>query len=285
MIYQLIFFLLVSGAFAGIQEINPGVTGAGIRKMKSNHLAIEPENSNQKLLISIGGTESWTSESLNPLRWAAEEGFFGIAVDYPNQVISTICQKSTDPTCFDRYRREIVYGQDVSPLISVDQANSIISRTQALVQWLAKKNTKWNVFLDGTTLRWERVTLIGHSQGAGHIAFISKFHQVEKVIMTGGPHDYFPGIGPAPWLTISSRTSSKNLYAFLHWQDFFGTETPIGSARALMHGQSTVLEDIDTHIPESSRAQIFITSHPESDPHNSLMNVEFRDVWKTILAF
>ena len=281
---MVILFLLITSVFANVREIDPALTGAGIQKMKSPHLAIVPERSQGKLLISIGGTGSKTSESLNPMKWATEEGYFSLAVDYPNQVISTVCQKSTERACFDRYRREIVFGQDVSPLLNVDAQNSIMNRIVKLVEWLGKNDPAWKVFINGSELRWDLVTLIGHSQGAGHIAFISKFYPVKKVIMTGGPHDYFPGSGPAPWVTIPGRTLSQNLYSFLHWRDFFGTETPVGSSRALMKGQATVLEEIDTWIPAGSNAQIYITDHPENDPHNSLMNEEFRDVWKTLLA-
>lgn len=268
MMYAIIFFVL-SAAMAG--EVLPTATDAKIRQVTGPHQVYAAKTTSAKTLITIGGTNSHPAEFKNVHMWAVERGYRVIGLDYENEVISTLCQTSADRTCFDNYRSEIVFGQAVSPLVKVNEANSIAHRLLKLFLHL-----KWNV-------DWKDVVLVGHSQGAGHVAFLAKQFDVHKVIMTGGPHDYYPGHGPADWTLESSETDPRDYYAFLHEKDFFGTETQLGSARVLtgeLNGEAVKIYD---DVPAHTRAQIFISDYPFQDPHNSFTDVAYRKVWEFLL--
>lgn len=268
MIFTMILFVF-SAAMAG--EVAPSVTDAKIRQVTGPHQVYAAKASTAKTLITIGGTNSHPGEFKSVHQWAVERGYRVIGLDYENEVISTLCQTSGDHKCFDNYRSEIVFGQAVSPLVKVNESNSIAHRLLKLFLHL-----RWNV-------EWQDVVLVGHSQGAGHVAFLAKKFNVHKVIMTGGPHDYYPGLGPAAWTLESSETDPRNFYAFLHEKDYFGTETQIGSARVLTGELNTELVKIYDDIPASTSGQIFISNYPFHDPHNSFTNVVYRKVWEFLL--
>ncbi len=62
-------------------------------------------------------------------------------------------------------------------------------------------------------LRWDRIVVGGHSQGAGHAAFLAKEHNLAGIIIFAGPGDFVTGRGPAPWLYEENVTPSERMYA------------------------------------------------------------------------
>lgn len=233
------------------------MTDKNIRTVKGNHQYFLPEKDNGKVLITIGGTNSAPSEFRNVHQWAVAKGYRVLGVDYENEVISTICQYNTDRTCFDKYREGIVF----------DGVSSIQNRLLQLLIHL-----RWSVL-------WENVVLVGHSQGAGHVAYLAKHFRVSKVIMTGGPHDFYPGHGPAAWTLAPSHTDPALFISFLHWKDFFGTETQIGSSKALMGN----VDVISIHNQIIREGQIYISDYPFQDPHNSFTDRAYEKVWDKLL--
>lgn len=265
----LLFALFISSAFA--IDIFPHDTDKQVRTVKGPHQVYAAKTAGAKVLITIGGTNSHPAEFKNVHMWALEKGYNVIGLDYENEVISTLCQSSTDYTCFDDYRSEIVFGQPLSHLVKVNERNSIAHRILKLFLHL-----RWNV-------DWEDVVLVGHSQGAGHVAYLAKHFNVAKVIMTGGPHDYYPAHGPADWTLERGETHPSKFYSFLHWKDFFGTESQIGSSRVLIGDLNSEVVNISDEIPANSRGQIFITDLPFPDPHNSFTSEKFKKVWDYLL--
>lgn len=284
----LLFFALGAKADPIVRTVNPAVTGAGIARATSLHqVVLDPWVSRRgSLVLTIGGTGSTTTEFSFVQQVAAAAGYHVLGLDYPNQVISTVCQKRTEPSCFDDYRAEIITGVDVSPLVSVNRTNSILNRTVRLIEHLATTHPKegWSQYLlpDGS-LDWSRIVLIGHSQGAGHVAYISKMFTVQGIVMMSGPHDKYVG-GLANWVLVPGKTPVDRLFAFFHAQDFFGCDLQVEVARGMISDPDAKLERIAREIPMSSDAQIFITDVPAADPHNSLAKAEFVNVWKSLLS-
>jgi pimeloyl-ACP methyl ester carboxylesterase len=266
--YAILFFV-ISAAMAG--EVDPSVTNAKIRQVKGPHQVFQAKTLNAKTLITIGGTNSHPADFRNVHEWAIERGYRVIGLDYENELTSVVCQTNPDRTCFDNYRSEIVFGQPVSPIVKVNESNSIAHRLLKLLLHL-----KW-------TVEWQDVVLVGHSQGAGHVAFFAKQFNVHKVIMTGGPHDYFPGYGPAAWTMERSETDVRSYYSFLHEKDFFGTDAPVGTSRVLIGEINAEVLSIHNDIPANTRAQIFMSNLPFQDPHNSFTNVAYKKVWDFLL--
>lgn len=276
---NLLFLILFhSFVFAAEELIQPPVTGAGIYRINSDHIVVTPARPRGKLLITIGGTGSRTEEFRHVIDWASEKGYHVIAVDYPNGVISTICQKSPDKKCFDQYREEIILGHPVSALVNVNEANSLLSRIRQLVKYLSQKNS-WKPFF-GNDVKWEKATLVGHSQGAGHVAYLSKIFGVKKVIMTGGPHDQYADGTLAAWVEEPGVTGEEKYFSLLHRDDFFGTVEALGVSRSLS-GETEVTYFRD--VLPSQKTQILMSDFPFRDPHNSLNDNIYKNVWDFLL--
>lgn len=265
----IIFIIFLSSAYA--LEIFPHDTDKKIRTVKGPHQVYAAKTSGSKVLITIGGTNSRPSDFRNVHMWAHDMGYNVVGIDYENEVSSTVCQSSTDYSCYDEYRSEIAFGQPMSDLVRVNERNSIAHRILKLFLHL-----RWSV-------DWEDVVLVGHSQGAGHVAYLAKYFNVSRVIMTGGPHDYYPNHGPANWTLERGETHPSRFYSFLHWKDFFGTEIQIGSSRVLTGNLNSEVVNIDDEIPSGTRGQIYITDLPFPDPHNSFTNERFSKVWDYLL--
>lgn len=207
------------------QTISPSLTDASIQTINGNDhyvsflSSVTPRN---QLLVFFGGTNSTTGRLRLFCDFAASKGFHVINLAYPNTVAAEACSNSSDMDCATKFRAEIAFGIDGSSLVSVNYANSIENRLKKLLEYLAQKDPKglWEQYLQNGSIFWSKLILSGHSQGAGHAAYIAKSKNVKRVIMFSGPND-FSNVANAPfnWLSSSSVTPSANYYAFLHLRD------------------------------------------------------------------
>lgn len=241
-------FLLFNVCYAQIKSyyINPDSTYLGITMIHSGHfITVNTSNTSaKKLLISIPGTTGPGDVMRSFDSVAAIEGYHAISLDYPNNRNTASLVNSTDKEAFDKFRQEIDFGTPVSDSVNVDTLNSIVNRITKLVIYLAKTRPieGWNYFLDGDHILWERVTLAGHSQGAGHVSYIAHAFRVHKVIMLSGPQDFLEHFDmPAPWLSAPSKTSYSSYYSFLHDRDAYNTQRQIRDDLATMHTDSSVV--------------------------------------------
>jgi hypothetical protein len=196
---------------------------------------------------------------------AALEGYHAISIDYPNNRNTASFINSTDKAAFNKFRQELDFGTPVSDSVNVDSLNSIVNRITKLVIYLAKTRPGegWNNFLDHEQITWERVTLAGHSQGAGHVSYIGHAFKVHKVIMLSGPQDFLANFDmPAPWLSASSKTPYSSYYAFLHDDDAYNTQRQIRNGLAAMHADSSVIYRFQNMDAFPKQDRIFISDIP-----------------------
>ena len=251
--------------------VQPQDTGAGIAEIKGPHVAYwNPETSNHKLLITIGGTTAKPEDLADFASTAVDLGYHVISVDYFNLVITTACRESTDKMCFDKFRREIILGAPVSDLMEVDEKNSLVSRLHKFMQYLVARDPQWKEFYQNGDFKWDKVVLMGNSQGAGHAAFLSKMHEVARVVMLIGPQDHFKD-HPAPWLTQEGATPGNRYYSFLHRDDYFDSKLQLACYEYLCHCHDM--------------SHVIITTKAVEDTHNSLLTPMFRDEWTKLLNF
>ncbi|MEP7318774.1 MAG: hypothetical protein ABI921_08525, partial [Panacibacter sp.] len=246
-IITFLFAISISGTvcFAQVKNyyISPDSTYPGIEKIHNGHfVTVNMSNtSGKKLLVSIPGTTGHGDVMRSFDSVAALEGYHAISIDYPNNRNTASFINSTDKAAFNKFRQELDFGTPVSDSVNVDSLNSIVNRITKLVIYLAKTRPGegWNNFLDHGQITWERVTLAGHSQGAGHVGYIGHTFKVYKVIMLSGPQDFLTNFGmPAPWLSASSKTPYSNYYSFLHDDDAYNTQRQIRNGLAAMHADS-----------------------------------------------
>ncbi|HWB93103.1 MAG TPA: hypothetical protein VG605_14670 [Puia sp.] len=209
-------------------------------------------------------------------------GFHVISLDYMNNVITTACSGSTDSSCFDDYRQEIVFGTPVSNKVEVDSVNSIVNRLSKLLVFLAKNDPSgnWNRFLQDNRPRWDRIVVAGHSQGAGHAAYLGKSFRLAGVLMFSGPQDYLQVFhAPAPWQFRKGLTPVSRYYAFLHLRDPFHYSYQAADVSAVINKPPTDTTMVYPGTPVTSTKHILVNNIETPNPHGSTLKEEFIPVW------
>lgn len=263
-------------------RIDPAQTDPAIAQARGPHLAlVDPAaDPNGYLLVSLGGTNSLPQDFLAFDRLAAQQGYSVVGLDYPNTVITTACKTSLQPDPCTLFRREIVSGEQVSDLVQVDQHNSIENRLEALLRYQAQHDPEhFADFIGPDGVQWEKIVVVGHSQGSGHAAFLAKKHPMKAAILLAGPQDT-TAAGPASWLSAPSQTPADDYLSFLHQDDFFDSKSQLAAVRLLREdpqGQATVVDK------NSSEAPVIMTTAQVRDPHMSVIGDQFKDVWEGLL--
>ncbi len=262
-----IFISLVCFAQIKSYYISPDSTYQGIEKIHGGHfVTVNMSNtSGKKLLISIPGTTGPADVMKSLDSVAALEGYHAISIDYPNNRNTATFINSTDKAAFNKFRQELDFGTPVSDSVNIDSLNSIVNRITKLVIYLAKTRPGegWNNFLDHEQIIWERITLAGHSQGAGHVSYIGHAFKVHKVIMLSGPQDFLSNFDmPAPWLSAASKTPYSSFYSLLHDDDAYNTQRQIRNDLAAMHTDSSVIYRFQNMDGFPKQSRIFISDIP-----------------------
>jgi len=89
-------------------SVSPDSTGPGIRIIHGNHFAYSSGSvpSRHRLVLMIQGTGS-SAQNLSFFdTMIASMGYPVISLDYPDNVITTVCSNSKDSSCFDGFRQE-----------------------------------------------------------------------------------------------------------------------------------------------------------------------------------
>lgn len=208
------------------REIAPSLTGPGFIGSQSPHIAINPGPATAargKLFVMLPGTFAVPRTYRLITRTAPTQGFHAIGLTYPNdEAIEGLCGSSNDPDCAGRARREVITGEDTSPLVAIDANNSIINRLRALLIYLRSNfpGEGWDQYLNGNEPVWSRITVAGHSQGGGHAGFLGKLFSLDRIAMFSSPGD--TGVAPgssAQWLTLPNITPASRQYGFTHTRD------------------------------------------------------------------
>jgi pimeloyl-ACP methyl ester carboxylesterase len=290
-IYQLqyplfTFLLCICGFIAHAQvqlEVDPAATDRNISKVHTPHVALynNAVKTQRKLVLMIPGTGASAFSCMDFQKSLRDMGFHVIGLDYANKVITTACTESSDSACFDHFRQEIVFGTPVSEKTTVDSTNSIYNRFYKLLVYLNKNDPagQWDTFLSGGQIKWSNVIVTGHSQGAGHAAYLAKRFKVARAVMLSGPQDYFSKLDrPAPWLSDNGKTPKSRLYAFLHKDDPFNCSWQMaGNIKLRKNAIDTVSVHPDLPV---SHGHILLTDVKTKSPHGASLLPVFEKVWK-----
>lgn len=252
-----------------VREVAPPLTAPGVVQARGAHRAFRtPAPGNGYLLVSLGGTNSLPSDLDAFDRVAVNMGFQVLALDYPNSVISTAARTSSEPQAFRRFRQEVVTGAAQSDLVQIDRANSLEGRLAALLVYLGPT---WAEFLRDGEPVWEKIVVVGHSQGSGHAAYLGKRHALRGVLLLAGPQDTLADGSPAEWLAASSSTDPDRYLALLHRDDFFHCEQQLRAVDALRGGSAR-------------RDRVVVLDSAVKDAHMSVIESAAKDRWRELLA-
>jgi pimeloyl-ACP methyl ester carboxylesterase len=205
-------------------EVSPNQTDPKITNPNRAHeVFVNADGSGDLLFMFFPGSPQQPSQFKKVLMTAAEAGYHVIGVDYPNpEELKKICDDR--PNCYGQERQEVLEGKNVSPDVDVDAANCILNRAVKLIEWLAANhpNEHWGQFLNNGQIRWNKITVAGHSQGGGHAAMIARLFEVHRVVLFSSVSDATQsssGFVSAPWLAQSHATPINRYYGFGNTRD------------------------------------------------------------------
>lgn len=278
----------IAGAQPQVFPIDPALTSIHIRSIHGPHIALRDTASEPLglLFLMIVGTGAHATDNYSIDSFAATKGYHVLSLDYPNNVITTSCSNSDDSTCFDRFREEIIVGSPVSPLVDVDSANSICNRLLTVLKYLSAHHPKqgWNHFISKGKIQWQNIVVAGHSQGAGHAAWLGKMFSVKKVIMLAGPQDYLALFHrPAGWQLMPSKTPRNRFVSFLHADDPFDFNRQLADDRAILNDSTIQPLEVFPGKAASRKASIYFNRMPTSNAHGSMLLPVFSRVWADLL--
>jgi hypothetical protein len=175
-----------------------------------------------KLALFIMGTNSTETKEQEIVYAGARRGYHAIALAYPNyDAVAVLCAGSTDTACTGNVRKEMLTGANVSTKVTVAVQDSVETRLQKLLTYLntTYPSEGWGVYLSGTSINWSMISAVGHSQGAGHVAYLAKLHSLYRATMISGVADKTAAGAVAPWLSSTNVTPVANQYGFSHTGD------------------------------------------------------------------
>lgn len=256
--------------------IAPVSTNEGYSSGDKDHYVIRNSTTHvNQMLLFIGGTSS-TPKNYNLFcEHAASLGLDVVSLSYINSVPAASLASKSDILAFDHYREEICFGTQVSEDVEVDALNSLNRRIINLLRYLSGKypDQNWGQYLSGEEdINWSKVIVAGHSQGAGHAAYISKKKKVIRSLMFSGPNDYSTKYEkPASWLSNESETDKAHYYALLHVNDqIVSYQYQVANLRALgMIASSqnpTLVDDLE---PPFASAKALSIEFPTFSNHNA----------------
>lgn len=272
-----------------VLRVEPGQTDPAIETVHSANLAVyDPRaTSRHRLLFFIGGTGSKATNNLALAEVFAKWGYHVVSVDYENSVITVVYAHSLDPASFDHYRNTIITGAPGSDKIKVDPANSILNRFQKMLVYLVAHDPQggWDQFLKDGQPAWGRIIVGGHSQGAGHAAYLGKMFDVDRVLMFSGPQDYLDDLHePAPWQAGKSATPPSRFYAFLSENDPFNVHHQMANCALLMDLPKPQTLAVKPGETIQGDYHILINDFPAKRAHGSTVSTQFTNVWEYMVS-
>jgi len=285
-------------------EIEPSAARADTQRVHGPHLvAFDPDaKARHRLVVYLSGTNGVATEATPIVDALARDGYHVISLDYPNGVQAAQFRVSRDPGVFDRYRQALVRGGKINDAVTIGTSDSIEARLGAVLRHLATVNARdgFDQYATPKGIVWEKLVLVGHSQGAGHAAFLAHDHSVAKVLIIAGPQDYLTALErPAPWLGAASKTPRKLFRALLHREDEYDVKLQIAANRALAQPPKARVVNFAAETPVALPAPAILVSErpldetqraartrdPKAAPaHVSLVQAPYAPVWLYLLA-
>lgn len=288
--FIIILILICKSTIAQLKAdlIAPSKTATGIVTVHGDHIALYNPSTKDKhrLILMIQGTGATAKSCFTIDSCFAQMGYHVISIDYKNSVIATACSHSKNSGCFTDYRQEIIFGTPASDKVQVDSVNGIVNRFTKLLLYLTKHDPagKWGYFLKNGSPVWKQIVTAGHSQGAGHAAFLGKKYKLAGVLIFSGPQDYLVQFKePAPWQAAKGKTNIRKYISFLHVKDPFNFNYQVANINAIIHRSVMDTVMVVPNKEPNNHSQIFVNSIETKNPHGSTLRTEFLPVWTTML--
>jgi predicted esterase len=176
-------------------RLTPQETDPAIHRFNNPHYVVFDRSgpSSADLLVFMTGTGANPGSVADLLAVAAAHGYRAVSLSYNDvPAIIAVCPQDRDPACSAKVRQKRIFGDDVTERIDDTAAESIVNRLVKLLARLDQEHPseQWSQYLENGALKWERIAVSGHSQGAGMAAYIAQKKRVARVIVFSGPWDF-----------------------------------------------------------------------------------------------
>jgi acetyl esterase/lipase len=176
-------------------QVKPSDTDARITRFDNPHYVVFNRStpSSADLFVHMVGTGGVAANRTEYLAIVAAQGYRVISLSYNNTpAVVARCPRQADAACSGDFRRERLFGENVSAAIDDRPEESIINRLVKLLQHLDREHPGegWASYLGGDGPDWERIAFGGHSQGAGMAAYLARQKKVARVVLLSGPTDF-----------------------------------------------------------------------------------------------
>lgn len=244
--------------------------------LQDSALVIEASTPNlKKLMVILGGTNSSAIDYIAFARFAGSLGYDVIILPYRNNVSTLTFSFSPDLSSFERFHAEVCFGEDRSDSVSVDTLNSIAVRLREIIGYLAevRRKPRWDRYLFNGSVRWRSITLVGHSQGGGHAAFLGWKNEVERIVMLSSPNDYSVLLRrSAPWLSEAFKTPKYRYFLLVHaFDETVPMNQQLANAKALGMSGATSPALVDQNIFPRVQTQCLYTTIVDTGRANHMM--------------
>ena len=134
---------------------------------------------------------------------------------------------SMEQEYLENYHNDVLYSGNKSGLVDVPQGSGLISRLSCLLSHLASQRPEeegWSKFTTEQGLpRWEKLLLVGYSQGAGHLLYLATIEKCRGLILISGPQEIaHTGADTKGWMGNKDIYKTRNIVAFKHARDETG---------------------------------------------------------------
>lgn len=252
-----------------IKKVKPSDTDPLIATFNfdSNYVYLNPTVAARNVLVVYlpgSNSEPKHTEFFGIL--AADLGFHSIGLMYPNvPAVASMCTNSSDPSCHENVRREIIEGSNYSAQVEINSTECILNRTKKLLIYLNANypSENWGHYLDvNNELIFSNIIFSGGSQGGGHAAVIGKYFPTKRIVCFSAPKDYSLYYNAPPlWYSNGTwQTAKSEIYTFNHTLDFYAEQLQILDSLGLDDFGSPINIDSNSS-PYNFTRQLF-TSYP-----------------------
>lgn len=192
------------------RRVMPAVTDTNIQTYADKpHMAFYDISATplNKLVVYLPDYGRLPLETADFGTYAASQGYHVVSLRYVNDV-AFIQQAaiSADAESFAKARKEMITGQDISPLVSVSQTESLQNRLVKLLGYLNARypGEAWGQYLANGTPDYSKIIVCGSGQGATNAAMFAKEYKVDKAICFSVAEDRFQNNTIAAWMRTSA---------------------------------------------------------------------------------
>jgi hypothetical protein len=216
------------------------------------------------LLVFLPATGHVPYDYQRFLTVAAQSGYHVLGLDFWNQGRSVAKTCRTDARCYTQVQRNRFNGNGPSRFSKVDEANSVVARLRAALDYLVKHDPDggWNRYISSESIDWDDIVVSGHSQGGGEAAYIAHRTRVLGQLTFASPI-ITDDDSRASWLKQKGKTPTSVMYGFDDIHDVYYPRI-VDSWRELGMGEKALEGRIP--VPSSTKQHTLVTTEDLGDP-------------------